>query len=202
MTMDFENIKKLMGWCPYAKLSGSSGAHEWNLSLNFEASEKPNGGKAGNLNQSQSSSFFSRLSHRILLITAYITLLYFIQLVGNGMNSQAFFEGFALSLLLGAFFWKKEIHQYDNLKKRSGVASNYGKNGKKKFLLLFVTLVFITIILTIILFRIQNAQTFFSFFAGTLFFMWISYLQIIYWEKKNHMRIYKKNEGGLEVKYI
>nr|WP_269848933.1 DUF1673 family protein [Methanosarcina horonobensis] len=47
----------------------------------------------------------------------------------------------------------------------------------------------------------HNMQTLYSFGAGAIFFMWTSYLQIIYWERKNNMRICTKSEGEFRKTY-
>lgn len=42
----------------------------------------------------------------------------------------------------------------------------------------------------------------YSFIAGAWILMWGgSYLQLIYWEKENHMKIYIKSEKGFQKMY-
>ena len=46
-----------------------------------------------------------------------------------------------------------------------------------------------------------NAQSMYSFIAGAWILMWGSYLQLIYWEKENNMKIYIKSEKGFQKMY-
>jgi hypothetical protein len=48
-----------------------------------------------------------------------------------------------------------------------------------------------------------SLQAIFSFAGGLIVGMWLSYLQLIYWEKKNHKTIYfNKSYGTWKKSYI
>ncbi|WP_394325911.1 DUF1673 family protein [Methanosarcina horonobensis] len=49
----------------------------------------------------------------------YLTLLYLALLSRWGINQEAFLEGLGLSLLFTALFWKKQMHYYDTLAKKT-----------------------------------------------------------------------------------
>lgn len=201
MSLKVENIKKMMGWCPNAKALETG---SWISSMNFEAPAQSGGGKTGSLGAiSRFTRQFSRLKNRLLLVNVYLTLFYFILLAQDGINPEAFLEGLAFALPLGAFLWKKQMHQYDALAKKPTV---YIYN-KRKVLRRFFAIILLTLSGSVFLPYVvrnlfHNMQTFYSFSAGTLFFMWISYLQIVYWERKNHMRIYTKSEDGFRTTYF
>lgn len=198
--MNQEYLKKLMGWCPYAK---SAEAGPRISSVNFEAPAQSGGGKARSMGTiSRFTRQFSRFRNRILPVTVYLTLLYFVLLARYGIKPEAFLEGLAFALLLAALLWKKQMHQYDTLAKKPIVSSS----GKKKFLRIFFAIILLMISGLVFLPYVartlfHNMQTFYSFSAGTIFFMWISYLQIVYWERKNQMRICMKSEGGFRTIY-
>lgn len=191
----FDQIKKLMGWCPNAK------AHKAESRIspaNFEAYDRSGGEKAGNPGiRSRFSSLFSRLDVRILLPTLFLTPLYTSLLFRKGINAEALFLGFSLSLLIYLLGWKKQMQQYDTLAKKPVVGSSF----KKTFFWVFLTLIIFLILPMVFLAYIPsflNARSLYSFIAGVWILMWGSYLQLIYWERKNHMKIYVKCEKGFQ----
>jgi hypothetical protein len=198
--MSFEYIKKLMGWCPNAKKLETKPR----ISLdNFEAPAQSGGGKTGSTGIiSRFTKQFTRLRNQILTVSIYLTFLYFVMLSRWGMNPEAFLEGLGLSLLLAALFWKKQMQQYNALAKKP-VISSFGKD---KILRIFFAIVLLMVSILVFLPYVvrtifHNMQTLYSFGAGAIFFVWISYLQIIYWEWKNNMRICTKSEGGFRKTY-
>ncbi|AKB76612.1 hypothetical protein MSHOH_0129 [Methanosarcina horonobensis HB-1 = JCM 15518] len=200
MSLKVENIKKFMGWCPNAKTAGAGSR----ISLdNFEAPTQSGGGKTGSKGTiSQFIRQFTRLRNRVLTVSIYLTLLYLALLSRWGINQEAFLEGLGLSLLFTALFWKKQMHYYDTLAKKP-VVSSFGKNKLLRIffaiiLLMVSVLVFLPYVVRTIF---HNMQTLYSFGAGAIFFMWTSYLQIIYWERKNNMRICTKSEGEFRKTY-
>ncbi|HII93369.1 MAG TPA: DUF1673 family protein, partial [Methanosarcina sp.] len=50
---------------------------------------------------------------RILLPTLFLTLVYINLLFQKGINAEALFLGFSLSLLIYLLGWKKQMHHYD-----------------------------------------------------------------------------------------
>ncbi|AKB30614.1 hypothetical protein MSSIT_3895 [Methanosarcina siciliae T4/M] len=193
--MTLEYIKKLSGWCPYAK---ASEIRPQIIPANFEEYDQSRGEKARSPRiWGRFSSLFSRLDVRILLPTLFITPVYLNLLFRKGINAEAFFLGFSLSLLIYLLCWKKQMRHYDALAKKTIVGSSF----KKTFFRVFLALILVLILPMFFLSYIPsflNARSLYSFFAGAWIFMWGSYLQLIYWERKNHMRIYIKSEKGFQ----
>lgn len=196
--MTLEYIKKLMGWCPNAKTLETGSRI---ISDNFEAYDQSGGEKARNPRiSSHFSKLFSRFDIRILLPTLFSTPFYINLLFRKGINADAFFLGFSLSLLIYLLGWKKQMHHYDSLAKKPFVGSSL----KKTLLWIFLVLISFLILPMVFLSQIPsflNAQSLYSLVAGAWIFMWGSYLQLIYWERKNHMKIYIKNEKGFQKMY-
>lgn len=200
MTLAPEYMKKLMGWCPYVKVTETGPQISRD---NFETPAQSGGGKTGSMGIiSQFTRQFTRLRNRILTVGIYLTLLYLVLLSRWGINLGAFLEGLGLSLLLTALFWKKQMHHYDALAKKPVVSSS-GKD--KIFRIFFATVLLMVSILVFLPYVVRtifhNMQTLYSFGAGAIFFMWISYMQIIYWERKNNMEICTKSEGRFRKTY-
>ncbi|WP_341536979.1 DUF1673 family protein [Methanosarcina barkeri] len=50
--------------------------------------------------------------------------------------------------------------------------------------------------------HLLNDQALDSFVSGTLVLMWSFYFQLIYWERKNHMKMYMKRKKGQQKLYV
>ena len=196
MSRESRYIKKLMGWCPNAKpLETGSRISP----ANFEVSDQSGGEKAripGFL--SRFSSLFSRFDVRILLPAIFVTPFYINLLFRKGVNTEAFFLGLLLSLMIYLLSWKKQMQRYDALAKKPIVRSSKKKNILLVFLAIFLLGILFGILLTG---HFLNVQSTFSFIAGTWILMWGNYLQLIYWEMKNHLKIYIKSEKGFQKMY-
>ena len=183
-TMPLEYIKKLMGWCPNAKMLETGSRIS---SANFELYDQSGGEKARSpMALSRFSKLFSRLDARLLIPTLFLTPFYIIMLFLKGINSEFFFLGILFSLLINLLFWKKQIREYDAAAKKPTVRY------VSKIVLLFV-------FLSIVLFLSFPPMVFLSYTPSST--MWGACLQLFYWEKKNHIKIYIKNENGFQKTY-
>ncbi|MCC4770606.1 DUF1673 family protein [Methanosarcina sp. DH2] len=201
MSRESRYIKKLMGWCLYAKTFETGSRIS---PANFEAYDQSGGEKARNPRAlSRFSRLFSRFDVRILLPTLFFTF-YLINLLSQkGINSEAFLLGLSLSLLTYLLGWKKQMNKYDTLAKKPAVVSSF----KKTFIWVLSVIILGLILFMVLLYYLShtvhfpNAQSMYSFIAGALILMWESYLQLIYWEWKNQMKIYVKSEKGFQKMY-
>jgi len=202
VNLNTEYIKKLMGWCPNAKTleTGSRISPP-----NFEAYVQSEGEKARNPGiPNRFSRLFSRFDVRILLPTLFFTFHLIILLFQKGVNTEAFLLGLSLSLLTYLLGWKKQMNKYDTLAKKPAVVSSVKKTFFLVFLAIILSLILLMVFLPYILSHTAlslNARALYSFVAGTWFLMWGTYLQLIYWEKKKHMKIYIKIEKGFQKMY-
>ncbi|MDY9928101.1 DUF1673 domain-containing protein [Methanosarcina sp.] len=196
--MTLEYIKKLMGWCPNAKLLETGSRIS---PVNFEAPDLPGGEKARSPEiLSRFSRLYSRLDFRTLLPIIFLTPFYINLLFRKGVNAEALLLGLSLSLLIYLLGWKKQMRQYDALAKKPIINSSFKKT---------LFWVFVVLILGLILFMVflshtthfLNAQSLYSFITGAWIFMGGTYLQLIYWERKNHLKIYIKSEKGFQKMY-
>ena len=198
MNVFTKSIKKLMGWCPNAKTTEIKSQ----ISLaNFETYDRSGGEKARSPKvQGQFSRLFSRLDVRYLLPILFVTPSYINFLFWKGINAEAFFLGLSLSILIYLLSWKKQMRRYDALAKKSII----GSSSKKAYFQYFLAIISF-FILFMFLFPYMayflSLQSILSFFAGALILMWGNYFQLIYWERKNHMKIYTKSENGFQKMY-
>jgi len=192
----FEQIKKLMGWCPYAKTPESGYLIP---SRNFEANAREGKEKAGT---PETLYGHRKASTRILLMNASFTLLHPVVLAIIGLNRGAFLAGIGISMLVGIFDWKKQMKKYDALEKEpvldySGKMKLFKKwHGIPGLIFLLLTFYLWSEI------RKFSLPFLYSFFAGSLIFLWFCYLQMIYWERKNHKTLYFKSCGTWKTLYL
>ncbi|MDD3042760.1 MAG: DUF1673 domain-containing protein [Methanosarcinaceae archaeon] len=186
MNVFTKSIRKLVGWCPCAKVpdSGYRIARE-----NFEAHDQSGSEKARILPTALSK--FSRLRTYNLLVDTGFSLAYGLLLARIGVNTGAFLTGLIICLAICISKWKKQMQRYDTLEKNPVV--DYSDKQKFTWIL--------TVIIPIIIFlaytdRFLNMPLLFSFGAGAVASMWLSYFQIIYWEYKNHKKIYINRRCG------
>ena len=198
MSLKVEDIKKLMGWCPNAKASQTGSRIS---SANFEANNRSGGEKA---RSPTVPSQHSRLDTQLLLLPFFFTPVY-INLFQKGINTEAFLLGLLLSLPIYLLGWKKQMHQYDAVKRNPVVSPSFRKTFFCVFISLFLGFTLLMAFLPYISSHaayLLNIQTLYSFTSGTLVLMWSFYFQLIYWERKNHMKMYMKREKGKQKLYV
>jgi len=198
VSLRIENIKKLRGWCPNAKTLETGPRIS---SANFEAYDRSEGEKAKNSNV---PSQHSRLDTQLLLLPIFFTPVY-INLFQRGINTEAFLLGLLLSLPIYLLGWKKQMHQYDAVKEKTVISPSFRKTFFCIFLVLFLGLSLLMAFLPYIsshAAHLLNDQAMYSFITGTLVLMWGFYFQLIYWERKNHMKMYMKREKGQQKLYV
>lgn len=196
--MSLKYIKKFMGWCPNAKKLETGPRIS---SANFEEYDRSGKEKS---RISKVSGQHSRLDIHLLLLPFFFTLIY-INLFQKGVNTEAFLLGLSLSLPVYFFGWKKQMHQYNAVKEKTVISPSFRKTLACVVLFLFLGFTLLLAFLPYISSHaayLLNDQALYSFVSGTLVLMWGFYFQLIYWERKNHMKMYMKREKGQQKLYV
>jgi len=199
VSLRVENIKKLMGWCPNAKALEPETRIS---SANFAANDQSGGEKTRSLNNIPKQH--SRLDNQLLLLPIIFIYIY-INLFQKGVNTEAFLLGLSLSLPIYLLGWKKQMRQYDAVKRNPVVSPSFRRTFACVILFLFLGFTLLMALLPYIssyAAYLFNDQALYSFTSGTLILMWGFYFQLIYWEKKNHMKMYMKREKGQQKLYV
>jgi len=129
----------------------------------------------------------------------------YINLFQKGVNTEAFLLGLSLSLPIYLLGWKKQMRQYDAVKRNPVVSPSFRRTFACVILFLFLGFTLLMALLPYIssyAAYLFNDQALYSFTSGTLILMWGFYFQLIYWEKKNHMKMYMKREKGQQKLYV
>ena len=193
----FDQVKKLMGWCPNAKKLESINQNNFSIFEAYDQSGKENS------NVSKASDKLSRLDIQLFLFPFFFTPIY-INLFQKGINTEAFLLGLSLSLPIYLLGWKKQMHQYNAVKEKPVISPSFRKTLACVVLFLFLGITLLLAFLPYIspYFYLLNDQTLNSFVSGTLILIWGFYFQLIYWERKNHMKIYIKRENAQQKLYV
>jgi len=194
VSLKVESIKKLMGWCPNAK------AHGARQLVNLEGFDSDILDKSrGDNGDSKNPGWFRKASTRTLLVDIFLTFMYFSVIIQLGVNLIFLLAGFFIALISFIFSWNAKMKLYDSLEKQRLI--NYSNLEKLCTILAYVLL--FVILYLYISGRGLVLKVTLSFFGGYLVYFWLGYFQILYWEQKNHKKIYfDKSCGNLKKSYI
>lgn len=179
-------IRKLMGWCLNTKIDES----EKNINSENFNSDNPNI-PVGENGVIKPPKWSRKLSTRILFADIFFTLAYSLIVSFLGVNLIFLLAGFLIALFLSIFDWNTQMRRYDSLLKEPVFESS----NKMKMLLL----VLITVLILDPFYDVPGLtlQSIYSFGGGSLIYMWLSYFQLINWEKKNNKIIYFDKSCGI-----
>ena len=190
-------IRKPMGWCPNARAS------ETRQHINFENFESgiPDREKGDNGDQ-KNPRWLRKLSNYTLFINTLFTLVYILAINHLGLNLAFLLAGFFISVALIVLDWKKQMRRYDILAQKL-ICENPGMKKVSQIMnLIFYAVLFYWIFSGDVA-RNHSMQVIISFMGGFLVGMWLSYFQLIYWQKENHKIIYlDKSYGKWKKSYI
>ncbi len=196
VSLKVENIKKLMGWCPNAK------AHEARRSVyleNFDSNVPDR--TSGDIRDLKDPGWLLKESTQVLLFDIFLTFVYILLYNQIGFLPFTLLCGLSTGLAYVAVYWNQRIQRYDAIAKKPDVRYV----SKKSFwisLAIILPILFSLVFLPYIpIIGTHIMQVMFSLLANFLSLMWGAYFQIIYWERKNHMKIYRKYENSFQKTY-
>lgn len=194
MNLNTEYIKKLMGWCPNA------GAAEARRNVNFENFNSDIPERAGKENGDlKNPGWFRKASTRTLLVYTFFTIIYLLVFYQTGIKLTFLLAGSFISLSVTVLYWKTQMRRYDDLIKQP--VTEYSNKRK------IITFAIVLVVYFVLSYIETNGgelavQAMISFIGGFLVSMWLEYLQILYWERKNRKVIYVDKGYGWKKSYI
>ncbi len=187
--------KKLMGWCPNAK------AHETRQHINLNSFDSNTPDRAGGINGDlKNPRWLWRVSNQILLLAIFLTIAHFLIYNQIGLNLNViinFLFGSLPALFYFIFHWNERIERFYTIAKKP-IVHRVTKISYIRGLIVIV--LFALFMLLPYMLNFGTQPTLFGL-SILLFLMWGFYFQLFYWEKKNHMKIYIKNESGFQKTY-
>lgn len=194
MSLKVEFIKKLMGWCPNVR------AHEARKHINLENFESDIPDRAGRENGNMKNpGWLRKASTRTFLVYTFFTIIYLLEFYQTGIKLTFLLAGSFISLSVTILYWKTQMQRYDDLIKQP--VTEYPN---KRKITTFAIVLVVYFVLSYIKANggVLAVQAMISFIGGFLVSMWLEYLQILYWEKKNRKVIYIDKGYGWKKSYI
>ena len=188
--MALKYIKKLMGWSPNVR------AHEARSQINLENFDSDVPDKArGDTRYLKNPGWLQREKNQILLFAIFLTFVHFLIYNYIGLLPSLFAS--LPPLFYFVFHWNERIQRFNDMEKKPIVRYI------SKVSYLWVLIIIILVVLLMILSYIIRQSWHSALFGLSIiwFFMWGFYFQLIYWEKKNHMKNYIKHENSFEKMY-
>jgi hypothetical protein len=190
MNREIEYIKKLMGWCPNARASEA----RRNINIENFDSDVPDRARGEN-GDLKNPGWLQRESNQILLVAIFLTFVHL--LIYNQMGFIPSIFGSLPALFYFRFQWNERIQRFNDIVKKPIV--HYVSKVSYLWILIIIILVVLLMILSYMI--RQSWQSALFGLSVIWFFMWGFYFQLIYWEKKNHLKIYIKSEKGFQKMY-
>lgn len=188
--MTLEYIKKLMGWCPNAR------ANEARRNTDIENFDSNISDRArGDNSRLKSPGWLQRESNQILLFAIFLTFVHF--LIYNRIGLLPSLFALLPPLFYFVFHWNERIQRFNDIAKKPII--RYVSKTLYLWVLIIILFVFLLMLLSYMI--RQFCHTALLGLSNVWFFMWGFYFQLIYWEKKNHMRIYIKSGNGFQKAY-
>lgn len=180
-----------MGWCPNAK------ALEARQQTNFEIFDSNIPDRArGENGDLKNPGWLQRESNQILLSAIFLTFVHL--LIYNHMGLLPSLFATLPPLFYFVFHWNERIQRFNDITKKPIVRYV----SKVSYLWVLMIIVFIALLMLLTYMIRQSWHSALFGLSILLFFTWGGYIQLIYWEKKNHMKIYIKTEKGFQKLYV
>jgi hypothetical protein len=190
VSLKVENIKKLMEGCPNTKTCEVEARRNVNIK-NSDIPDKARG-ENGDL---KNPGWLQRESNQIFLFAIFLTFVHFLIYKHMGFLPSLFAS--LPPLFYFVFQWDERIQRFNDIAKNPIVRYV----SKVSYLWVLIIIVFVALLMFL---TYMIRQSWYSALFGLSilwFFIWGFYFQLIYWEKKNHMRIYIKHENSFEKMY-
>jgi hypothetical protein len=183
-------IRKLMGWCPNAKSHGAIQQTDPE-NLNFDIPDRARGDNS----HLKNPGWLQRESNQILLFAIFLTFVHFFIYNRIGLLPSLF--ALLPPLFYFVFHWNERIQRFNDIAEKPIV--RYVSKTSYLWILIIVLFVFLLMLLSYMIRQSWHSALFGLSIVWLL--MWGFYFQLIYWEKKNHMRIYIKSGNGFQKAY-
>ena len=167
-----ETVRKVMGWCPNATYNKKS------LQFNDLPVNAPDrGGKITHVG----AGWLNKYRNRVLLELLVVMYIAVFSFYGYGkVNPDMYLIGVISGLFFYLFAGVNAWHRFNRA--AGGVIARTQTTRKQKAI---AFLVIVSPIVFIIVFVVANITGGMAFISGTMAFVWIEFLEVLYWEHKN-----------------
>ena len=175
-----DRMKRMMGWCPNATAIVTKKSLQFDdLTLNAPDRE----GKITHVG----TGWFKKYHNKILLKLLLMMYMAVFAFYGYGkVNPDMYLIGIISGLFFHLFSGVNDWHRFN---RAAGIGIAQPQLTKKQIAIAF--LVIISLIIFIV-FLVTNITGGMAFISGTMLFVWIKFLVVLYWERKNEKTLIMK----------
>ncbi len=180
MTTLVENIRKMMGWCPNASATYTKKSLQFDdLSVNTPDSK----GKITHVG----TGWLNKYHNKVLLKLLVFMYLAVVSFDGYGkVNLDMYLIGIISGLFFHFFSGLNDWHRFN---RAAGIGIAEPQLTKKQIAIIFLVIVSLIVF---VVFLITNITGGMAFISGTMFFVWIEFFTVLYWERKNEKTLIMK----------
>ena len=171
--VSFESVKRMMGWCPNASAIKTKQALQF-VDLPVNAPDR--GGKITHVG----AGWLNKYRNRVLLELLVLMYLAVFTFYGYGKVNP---DMYLIGVISGLFFHLSiGVNAWHRFNRAAGGGIARPQTTRKQIAITF--LVIISLIVFIV-FLVTNITGGMAFISGTMVFVWIEFLELLYWEHKN-----------------
>ena len=174
MTLNFaQTIRKMMGWCPNAT------AIVTNKSLQFDDLRVNTPDSKGKITH-VGTGWLKKYHNKILLKLLLMMYMAIFSFYGYGkVNPDMYLIGIISGLFFHLFSGVNDWHKFN---RAAGIGIAEPQLTKKQIAIIFLVIVSLIVFFVFLVTSITGGM---AFISGTMFFVWIEFLVVLYWEWKN-----------------
>jgi len=171
--VSFENVKKLMGWCPNASAIKTKQVLQF-VDLPVNAPDR--GGEITHVGAGWLNKYRNRLLLQLLVIMYLAVFTFYGYAIVNP-------DMFLIGVISGLFFHIfTGVNAWHNFNRAAGRGIARPQPTRKQIAIAFLVVISLIVFFVFVVANITGGM---AFVSGTMVFVWIEFLEVLYWEHKN-----------------
>jgi hypothetical protein len=185
-----ERVRKIMGWCPNASATYTK------KSLQFNDLRVNTPDRKGKITHA-GTGWLKKYHNKILLKLLVFMYLAVVSFDGYGkVNLDMYLIGIISGLFFHFFSGVNDWHRFN---RAAGIEIAQQQLTKKQIAIVFLVIISLIVFIVFVVTNITGGM---AFISGTMFFVWIEFLIVLYWEHKNEKTLIMKKAilfGDLKI---
>jgi len=177
-----DRMKRMMGWCPNSNAS----ATYTKKSLQFDDLRVNTPDSKGKITH-VGTGWFKKYHNKILLKLLLMMYMVVFSFYGYGkVNPDMYLIGIISGLFFHLFLGVNDWHRFN---RAAGIEIAQQQLTKKQIAIFFLVIVSLIVFFVFLVTNITGGM---AFISGTMFFVWIEFFVVLYWEHKNEKTLIMK----------
>jgi len=176
----FNYVKKLMGWCPNVSTTYTKKSLQFNdLTVNTPDSK----GKITHVGTGWLKKYHNKIVLKLLLMMYMAVFAFY----GYGKVNLDMYLIVVISGLFFHFF--SGVNDWHRFNRAAGIEIAQPQLTKKQIAIIFLVIISLIVFFVFLVTNITGGM---AFISGTMLFVWIEFLIVLYWEHKNEKTLIMK----------